>query len=185
MNIFANLPTWANEAIAWITTGSNIITVIGIIVAIIKLKTSSNEAKATTMAQINLLEVMTSKLSDTKDLSANVGAVLSRVTDALAYFEKAIDAQKQSNANLANFVMECFNKSNLTDEAKADLKIIADKIFYDDNNSLIDALKQAKLEAEREVIESKKKVEELETELAVKKEKLIQAQENIKTNRRV
>ena len=185
MNIFANLPAWASEAIAWITTSSNIITVISIIVAVIKLKTSSNEAKTTATAQINLLEIMTNKLSDTKDLSEKVGAVLSGVTDALACFEKAIDMQKQSNANLANFVMECFNKSNLTDEAKADLKIIADKIFYDDNNALIEALKQAKLEAELASVESEKMVEELKAELEIQKEKLAKAQENIKTNRRV
>lgn len=186
MNVLlSELPIWVKELIAWITTGTNIAGLAGIIAALIKLGTARKETKFVTDVQVNLLQIMVTKLSDIKSLSDNVQSVSGQVAESLAYFEKAIESQRQANANFANFMMECFNKSNLTDEAKADLKLMADKIFYNDNTALVDALKTANAQANAAVIEGNKKIAQLQSELEAEKAKLIQAQENVKSNRRL
>lgn len=186
MNTFiSGLPTWAQEVVAWSMTGAGIITLIGIITALVKLRTARKESKAVNSTQVTLLETMVGKLSNTKDLAQNVCEMSQKVAESLTYFEKALNAQKQSNANLAVFIMECFNKSNLSAKAKTDLKVLADKIFYDDNAAVIDVLKQAKLDADTAAAASAREVEELKTELAKQTEKLAKAQENVKTNRRI
>lgn len=185
MNVLFDLPVWAQGFIAWISTGSNIVTLFGVITALIKLNSNNKQNKAITNTQISLLQTMIDKLSDTKNLAENVQVVSAKVSESLTYFEKALTEQRQTSANLAMFVMECFNKSNLSAEAKADLKVLADKIFYNDNTAVIDALKAAKLEADTMAAENAAKVIQLEAELEEQKAKLVKAQENVKASRRV
>ena len=185
MTILSELPLWVQSLISWISTGSNIAALIGIIAALIKLGTAGKESKSVTTIQVGLLQTMVDKLSDTKTLASGVQDVSSQVSNVLSQFEAALASQKQANANLATFVMECFNKSNLSDEAKSELKFIADKIFYDDNLAVIEALKQAKITADTATADAVKRVTELEAELAAEKEKLAIAQENVKSNRRL
>lgn len=183
--LLSELPAWAQELIAWLSTGTNLASLIGVFATLIKLAANSKESKSVTGIQIDLLQTMITKLSDTKDLASNVQAVSNQVSESLTYFEQAMTAQKQSNANLATFVMECFNKSNLSDETKNELKLIADKIFYDDNTAVINALKQAKAEADAAVMDMTIKIAQLQNELDAEKAKLIEAQENTKSSRRV
>lgn len=181
----SELPVWVQDIIAWFSVGSNLVSLCGIFGAFIRLGAASKNSKAVTNVQIDLLQTMISKLSDTRNLAENVQTVSKQIGDCMTQFEQALIAQKQSNANLAAFVMECFNRSNLTDEAKSELRLMADKIFYDDNTALIDALKRAKAEADAAVIEGQKQIEQLEANLADEKEKLVKAQENTKANRRL
>lgn len=186
MNVLlSELPLWVQELISWITTGSSITALIGIIAALIKLGAAGKESRSVTSVQVNLLQTMVTKLSDTKELATSVQQVASQVSESLVYFEKALASQRQSNANLANFIMECFNKSNLSDEAKADLKVMADKIFYDDNTAVIEALKVAKMEADAALVASAEQIAKLTAELESERARLEKAQENVKANRRL
>lgn len=185
MSILSELPNWVQSLIMWLSTGSNIAALFGIIAALIKLGAANKESKSVTNLQINLLQQMITKLSDTRELASAVQSVSAQVSDALSYFEKGLAEQQQANANLATFIMECFSRSNLSDETKAELKIMADKIFYNDNMAVIEKLKQAKLEADAAVAAGAAHIAELEMELAEQKQKLITAQENVRANRRL
>lgn len=185
MTFLAQLPAWAQDLVTWIMTGTNLATLLGMITTLFRLSAVRKENQSVTSVQIELLTKMTDKLSDTKDLASGVQQVSGQVSEALTLFEKSITLQKQSNANLAAFIMECFDRSNLNDEAKADLKIIADKLFYDDNTAVIEALKEAKLQADAAALQAAERVAELERELAEQKNKLSRAQENTRASRRV
>lgn len=186
MNVLLpELPAWAQSLLTWLLTGSNILTVLGVIAALFKINTNSKESKSVTTTQIGLLTTMTDKLADTRQLAGTVQTVSNQVSEALTFFEKALTQQRQSNAALATFVMECFNRSNLSDEAKTELQVMANKIFYDDNSAVIDALKQAKAEADSAVAAGLEQIARLEAELEAEKAKLVTAQENTKASRRV
>lgn len=183
--VFAQLPAWASQLVGWLLTGTNIASLLGIIAAIIKIGSSSKANKAVTNTQIDLLNRMVDKLSDTKQLAQSVQDATKLMSDSLAYFEKALTDQRQANANLATFVMECFNRSNLSAEAKAELQIMADRIFYDDNTQVIEALKAAKLQADEAVEQGLSRIAELEAELEAERKKLSTAQESVKASRRL
>lgn len=185
MSILSGLPDWAQAILAWLSTGSNIASLLAVIAALVKLGGIKSENRSITNMQIDLLNKMVGKLDDTSTLAGNVQSVSEQMAESLSFFENAISTQKQSNANLATFVMECFSRSNLRDEDKADLKILADKIFYDDNTQVIEALKQAKLAADNALSDCKAEIAQLKADLEAEKLKLQQAQENTKVNRRV
>ena len=87
MNVLlSELPTWIQELITWITTGTNIAGLAGIIAALVKLSAVRKENRSITNIQVDLLQNMVTKLSDTKSLSDNVQNVSSQVTESLAYF---------------------------------------------------------------------------------------------------
>lgn len=179
------LPEWAAGAIAWLSTGTNIASLIGIFAAIIKLGAAKKENRAITNMQIELLNGMLTKLSDTRDLVNTVHQASARMDDALKYFESAMTEQRESNAHLAMFVMECFNRSNLTAEAKAELQVIADRIFYNDNTKVIEALKTAKAESDAALTAGLAKIAQLEKELEEQRIKLATAQENVRETRKI
>lgn len=183
--IISQLPSWAQGALAWVLTGSNLVTIFGLITALFRLNSIKKQNKAVGNTQITLLTTMIEKLSDTKNLAMTVQGVSDQIGKALTAMETAMNEQRVANANLALFVMECFNKSNLSDEAKADLKIMADKIFFNDNSKLIEVLKKAKAEADSATTTARNEVERLTRELELEKAKLVTAQENVKENRRV
>lgn len=184
MTIFSSLPTWVQELYTWVTTGFSITTFLGVVVAVFKVTAANKNSKEISSVQVTLLETITDKLSDIKNLAIIISGISDKVTDALAYFENAISVQKQANMDLANFVMACFDKSNLSPETKAELKLLADTLFYNDS-SIIDTLKQANIEASNAILEKAKRIEELENKLAKEKQKLVIAQENTKSNRRL
>lgn len=183
--ILTQLPSWAQQIIGWFLTGTNIASFFGIIAALIKIGGNRKVTSSITNMQIGLLNTMVDKLSDTKQLATNVQSVSEQIAVALTVFKKSIDAQREANANLAAFVMACFNESNLSAESKAKLQVMADKIFYNDNTQVIEALTTAKAKADEAVADGLLKIEELEKKLEIEQQKLAVAQENIKENRRV
>ena len=52
MTILSELPLWVQSLISWISTGSNIAALIGIIAALIKLGTAGKESKSVTTIQV-------------------------------------------------------------------------------------------------------------------------------------
>jgi hypothetical protein len=185
IDALTNLPVWAQEIITWFLTGTNIASFFGIIAALVKIGGNRKSNTAITTTQIGLLNTMIDKLSDTKQLAENVQSVSSQIANALTVFQDAITMQREANANLATFVMACFNESNLSQEAKAKLQVMADKIFYNDNTQVIEALKTAKANADAAVAEGLLKIDQLQKELEAERQKLTLAQENTKENRRV
>ena len=185
IEFISSLPDWVQALIAWLSTGGNLVTMAGVITALIKLSTTGKQAKLLNKQQADFYDTLTTKLVDTKTLVSEVMTIGKQVGCAVKLIEESISAQKQSNANLAKFVMECFNKSNLTPEAKAELRIIADEIFYDNNTEVVEALKKAKVEADTVAENLQTRVIELENQLAEQKTKLAKAQENVRINRRV
>ena len=183
--ILTQLPNWAQQIIGWFLTGTNIASFFGVIATLIKIGGNRKVTASITNTQIGLLNTMVDKLSDTKQLATNVQNVSEQIATALTVFQEAISAQREANANLAAFVMACFNESNLSAESKAKLQVMADKIFYDDNTQVIEALKAAKAKADEAVTEGLLKIEELEKELEAERQKLVVAQENVKESRRV
>ena len=179
------IPSWAQAVFTWVLTGTNIVSLLGIIAAIYKIGATRKSNESINTTQVNLLTTMTAKLSDTRDLAVQVQGVSEKVGSALLSFEQGLTMQREANANLAVFIMECFNRSNLSDEAKAELQLMADKIFYNDNTKVIDALKTAKQEADAALAQGLTRIAELEAELAEQKQKLSIAQENVKESRRV
>ena len=183
--VLTQLPEWAQAVIGWFLTGTNIASFFGIIAALVKIGGNRKANTAVTTTQIGLLNTMVEKLSDTKQLATNVQTVSEQITTTLVCFQDAITMQREANANLAAFVMACFNESNLSAEAKAKLQVMADKIFYNDNTQVIEALKTAKAKADAAVAEGILRIEQLEKELEAERRKLEVAQENVKENRRV
>lgn len=180
-----NLPEWAQAVIMWLSTGSNLATLIGLISVLFKQSANNKHSKLLNNMQIDIMQKISDKLSDTRDLASSVQGVLEQTKNMTSMFEAAITAQKDSNAKLAAFVMECFNESNLSDEAKSRLHLFADKVFYDNNTQLIEALHEANAAAEIALTETRNKLEETQAELEAEHAKLVIAQENTKANRRV
>lgn len=183
--VLLQLPEWAQGIIGWFLTGTNIASFFGVVAALFKINATRKDNSAITTTQIGLLNGMVDKLSDTKKLAEGVQCVSQQMGEAMRCFESAIAMQRDANANLAMFVMACFNESNLSAEAKAKLQVMADKIFYNDNTQVIEALKNAKASADAAVEEGLKRIDELTKELEEQKLKLAHAQENTKENRRV
>lgn len=186
MNTFISfLPVWAQEAFAWVLTGSNLVTILGLIAALFKISGIKKQNNSVSNTQIGLLQTMTDKLSDTRNLAGIVQSAVSEIGKAIEVVTSALDEQRTANANLAMFIMECFNKSNLSAEAKAELQVMADKIFFNDNSKVIEVLKDAKVKADAATADALLKIDELQKELEAERAKLALAQENVKTNRRV
>lgn len=185
MEFFTQLPPWLQEFFVWLSTGTNLATLVTAAVSIFKIGSLKNQNKNVGDAQINLLGKMTEKLADTKDLASLVDTAVSQTKDCLSVMQSAVEGQRLANANLALFVMECFNKSNLSDEAKAELRVMADKIFFEDNTKAIEALESINSAAETALTEARAKIAELTAQLEEEHNKLILAQENVKATRRV
>ena len=179
------LPEWAQVIIGWFLTGTNIASFFGVVAALVKISATRKDNVSITTTQIGLLNGMVDKLSDTKRLAENVQCVSKQMSDAVLVFENAVAMQREANASLAAFVMACFNESNLSTESKTKLQVMADKIFYNDNTQVIEALKNAKANADAAVADGLKRIDELTKELEEQKLKLAHAQENTKENRRV
>ena len=184
-NLLITMPSWLNITIDWTLVCTVIINLIGIVAALIKLRSAGKQNAANSTAQINVLGMIADKLSDTRTLSENISVIVDVMKEYWSMFESSITIQRESNAKLAAFIMECFNMSNLSDENKAKLQVMCNKIFYDNNEEIIEALKNGKLALEQALLENKTRIEELEKALADKTEQLAKAQENVKENRRI
>lgn len=183
--ILSQLPPWVQELITWLFTGTNLISLAGVVTTLFKVGGMQSQNKALSGTQIELLQTMTAKLADTRNLADAVNAVLEQSKSALLSIKTAMEEQRLANANLAMFVMECFNKSNLTDEAKSELRVMADKIFFNDNTKALQALEEANVAATAELAEAKAKITELEEQVKTEHDKLVVAQENVKSSRRI
>lgn len=179
------LPEWLTVG----TLGTVLSSIVLIIVNMIKTAAINKLNKTTSTAQTSILSTIVDKLGTAKTTMETavdkVSEVLNKVDEALQGFKDGLNNQQNANMNLAKFVLECFNQSNLSDEKKAKLQMLCDQIFYADNNSLIEALKSAKLEAERAQAKAETEVKELKEKLDEINHKLEEQQSTVKKSRRI
>ena len=185
IEIFSQLPAWVQELFTWLFTGTNLATTVGVVVSLFKIGSLKSQSNNLGNAQIDLLSTMTAKLSDTRNLADSVNNVLEQCKTAFSAVKLAVEEQRIANANLAMFVMECFNKSNLSDEAKTELRVMADKIFFNDNTKALQTLEAENVAISGALVEAKTKITELTAQLEEERNKLIVAQENVKSTRRI
>ena len=183
-----NLLFAAFELPEWLTFGtaiSGLISVVGLITAIIKLRSSRTSADA----QFGNLAT---QLSDNCKLLKTVDGFLSGLDKTILTMQStiatAIDTlQAQGNAinHLAAFVFECFSLSNLSDDNKLKLKILYDKLFYKTDIAIIDELKAEKQELDNIVLAKDKMITELTNKLDNANKQLTNTQTAIRKQRRV
>lgn len=185
MLLTIKLPNWATTSIDIVTILGVITAVIGVITALVKLSGARKANANLSNTQISLLGTMTEKLSDTRDLAEQVRNSNNQMQQALQAFETGLIKQREDNMKLASFVLECFNKSNLKEDTKLELKLFADKLFYDNNEQIIENLKVEQEKANSAISAGLDKIAELENKLQKERDKVTIAQENLKESRRV
>ena len=185
MTFLTNAPEWVQQLLTWITTGSGLAAICGVIGIIFQNKNSNKNQKGINQVQNALLQKIVDGLSVVKDALNQAQNISSVLDDAVAKLSAFTAAQEESNKKLAQFVMECFNRSNLSKEKKAELQLLADELFYSNSKELIATLEHAKADADAVVADYATKIAELEKQLEEEKAKCAIAQENIKSNRRV
>lgn len=179
------LPEWLTVG----TLGTVLSSIVLMIINMIKSAATNKLNKSASTEQTGILAVIVEKLGDAKSTLTNVTVeveqILSQVQEALQGFKDGLNNQQNANMNLAKFILECFNQSNLSDEKKAKLQVLCDQIFYADNTSLIEALKAAKLAAEQAQARAENTVLELKKELVTANQKLEEQQAPVKKSRRI
>lgn len=175
------LPEWLSAGTASAMLG-NIIT---LVVLIIKQRANRILANNLSERQISLLDTMVNKLSDSKNISNQLDEMNTSIIKLLASLEKGWKDQEMSNVNLALFLNECFQLSNLSDENKLTLKVKCEELFYNNNSSVIETLKSLQLTTEQLLMAKKAEVENLKNEVEKGKELLRNHQKPIKKTRRI
>lgn len=172
----------------WLTFGnavSALISLVGLITAFIKLSSAQKSNKSTFGNLAKLLEDNIKAINGIQTVVNNIDTVATGISKAVDSVIVAISEQQQSNNNLAAFVFECFNLSNLSNENKLKLKVLYDQLFYKTDAAIIDDLKQAKADVDKLLLEKDKYVLELEGKLKNATEKLNTVQSAIRKSRRV
>lgn len=125
--------------------------------------------------------------TDVKTLLTSASALADNITTLTKSIEPIMDmlntviaANQRSNVNLATFVLECFNVSNLSDEKKAGLKTLFDKTFFTDNEQLIETLTTAKNNSDKALTAANALIEQLQATLAKRDEELAQKTTELK-----
>ena len=172
----------------WLTFGnavSALISLIGLITAFIKLNGAQKSNKTTFGNLASLLQRNIELLKGIDATVESVNTVLLNTSNAITSVISAVSTQQQTANNLAAFVFECFNVSNLSDENKLKLKILYDQLFYKTDATVIDELKKAKTDVDKLLAEKDKYVLELETKLKDTTNKLSAVQSAVRKSRRV
>lgn len=179
------LPEWLTVG----TLGTVLASFVTMIVSLIRTSVTNKINKAATEGTTGILGNIVDKLAETKNTTLEVidkvKQALTKIDDALANFKDSINNQANSNMNLAKFVCECFNQSNLSDEKKSKLQLMCDQIFYTDNTTLIESLRSAKQQLEQQLYENQKQMAELNAELETERAKLEEQQAPVKKSRRI
>lgn len=179
------------DVMDWLATGGIgliLTSVVTIIVMLIKQSITSNSD--ITMRKVLSESTMTQLVgvgTDVKTLLTSASALADNITVLAKSIEPLTDmlntviaANQRSNVNLAEFVLECFNVSNLSDEKKAGLKTLFDKTFFTDNEQLIETLTTAKNNSDKALIAANTLIEQLQATIAKRDEELAQKTTELK-----
>lgn len=119
-------------------------------------------------------------LTSTSSLADNIVVLSKSIEPLMDMLNTVIAANQRSNVNLATFVLECFNVSNLSDEKKAGLKTLFDKTFFTDNEQLIETLTAAKNNSDKALTAANALIEQLQATLVKRDEELAQKTTELK-----
>lgn len=119
-------------------------------------------------------------LTSASSLADNIVALSKSIEPLMDMLNTVIAANQRSNVNLATFVLECFNVSNLSDEKKAGLKTLFDKTFFTDNEQLIETLTAAKNNSDKALTAANALIDQLQATLAKRDEELAQKTTELK-----
>jgi hypothetical protein len=167
------------------TLCSVLLTIVAFITALIKLKAAKKNSDISSTTQIDLLSTMTDKLGTYSDTITLIQDLLTKVENMASSTAETLDDAYENNMKLANFVLECFNCSNLSDENKAKLQLLYSQLYYKDNTKLTENLKASKDAAEQLLTEKADEIEKLKATLAETSAKLEAIQSTVKKSRRI
>lgn len=119
-------------------------------------------------------------LTSASSLADNIVTLGKSIEPLMDMLNTVTAANQRSNVNLATFVLECFNVSNLSDEKKAGLKTLFDKTFFTDNEQLIETLTTAKNNSDKALTAANALIEQLQATLAKRDEELAQKTTELK-----
>lgn len=179
------------DVMDWLATGGIgliLTSVVTILVMLIKQRITSNSDITTrkvlsesTMAQlVGVGTDVKTLLTSASALADNITVLAKSIEPLTDILNTVIAANQRSNTNLAAFVLECFNVSNLSDEKKAGLKTLFDKTFFTDNEQLIETLTTAKNNSDKALIAANTLIEQLQATIAKRDEELAQKTTELK-----
>ena len=179
------------DVMDWLATGGIgliLTSVVTIIVMLIKQSITSNSDITTrkvlsesTMTQlVGVGTDVKTLLTSASALADNITVLAKSIEPLTDMLNTVIAANQRSNTNLAEFVLECFNVSNLSDEKKAGLKTLFDKTFFTDNEQLIETLTTAKNNSDKALIAANTLIEQLQATIAKRDEELAQKTTELK-----
>ena len=179
------------DVMDWLATGGIgliLTSVVTIIVMLIKQSITSNSDITTrkvlsesTMTQlVGVGTDVKTLLTSASALADNITVLAKSIEPLTDMLNTVIAANQRSNTNLAEFVLECFNVSNLSDEKKAGLKTLFDKTFFTDNEQLIETLTTAKNNSDKALIAANTLIEQLRATIAKRDEELAQKTTELK-----
>lgn len=179
------LPEWLTVG----TLGSVLTSVALIIISLIKTAATNKINSATAKSETSILTTIVDNLLNLKNSITEVIEAtkqnLAKIETALTTFKDSLNNQKNMNMNLAKYVYECFNLSNLSSEKKAQLKLMCDQIFYTDNTTLIEQLQDNKRKLEQQLLDKEKELANVNKNLQETQSKLEEQQTTVKKSRRV
>lgn len=179
------------DVMDWLATGGIgliLTSVVTILVMLIKQRITSNSDITTrkvlsesTMTQlVGVGTDVKTLLTSASALADNITVLAKSIEPLTDMLNTVIAANQRSNTNLAAFVLECFNVSNLSDEKKAGLKTLFDKTFFTDNEQLIETLTTAKNNSDKALIAANTLIEQLQATIAKRDEELAQKTTELK-----
>lgn len=172
----------------WLSLGSlfsSVITLIGLMAAIIKLNAAKKQNQNTTANLLNLLTNIVKEISDFSQTIVAIQTVISKFESALVDIKLSITNQQTSNMNVATFVNDAFSMSNLSAENKAKLQAEFHKLFDNIDGGYQEKLILAKETAEKHLNEKVEELQKLQELLTATQFKLEQAQTKISKSRRI
>lgn len=179
------LPEWLTVG----TLGSVLTSVALMIISLIKTAATNKINSATAKSETSILTTIVDNLLNLKNSITEVIEAtkqnLAKIETALTTFKDSLNNQKNMNMNLAKYVYECFNLSNLSSEKKAQLKLMCDQIFYTDNTTLIEQLQDNKRKLEQQLLDKEKELANVNKNLQETQSKLEEQQTTVKKSRRV
>lgn len=179
------LPEWLTVG----TLGTVLTSVVLMIISLIKTAATNKLNKATSTSETSILTTIVDNLLALKTSIIEVIDAtkqnLTKIETALTTFKDSLNNQKNMNMNLAKYVYECFNLSNLSPEKKAQLKLLCNQIFYTDNTALIEQLQENKRSLEQQLLNKEKELANVNKNLQETQSKLEEQQTTVKKSRRV
>ena len=159
----------------WLSIGTIIsvaVALVTFVASIVKLAGVAKQSKISGEAQFDLLKVMSEKLSDTNNVIPLINKLSSNLSEILDVFIDTEAKIRKSNEDTVKFILECFRMSNLTDENKSKLSLLASSILYPDNEEALNKLKSVNESLTAELSTKAIELDQLTAKLSEFEEKL-------------